>query len=250
MSGTDIRIFSGRDKLGETLAGEMIRFAQAAAREQRPASIALSGGSTPKILFNQVARVAPQEKVNWEYLHFFWGDERCVPPDDSESNYKMAREYLLDHIRVPDSNIHRVHGEADPPGEAVRYAAEIDRIVKKKLGGFPRFDWIFLGMGADGHTASLFPGADTLNVRDQICTPAVHPGSGQRRISLTLPVINRAARISFLVVGEKKQERVAEILEKKSGYEKYPAGRVAPVEGVLEWCLDSEAAGKLRSSEG
>jgi len=206
-------------------------------------TVALSGGHTPKAFFEVLSKPPYKETINWENVVLFWGDERCVPPDDDQSNFKMTELSLLANVEIPASNIHRVLGEEPPEEEAVRYEAEIKDIIPSGEHGFPEFDWIFLGMGADGHTASLFPGAATLQVKDKICVVAEHPETGQKRISVTLPVLNNAARVSFLIVGEEKAPVLKEILECKPQNLSYPASMVHPAHGVLEWYLDRAAAG-------
>jgi len=205
-------------------------------------TVALSGGHTPKAFFQVLAEPPYRDGLPWDKAIVFWGDERCVPPDDDQSNFKMTNDALLSHINIPEANIHRVLGE-NPPGEEVtRYEEEIKRNIPAAGNGFPRFDWIFLGMGEDGHTASLFPGAPTLKERDRICVVATHPETGQKRISITLPVIDNAERVSFLVSGAAKVPVLKEIMEKGSEPLPYPSSMVHPVDGILEWYVDKAAA--------
>lgn len=206
-------------------------------------SIALSGGSTPKILFELLAKNY-SEKMPWGQLEWYWGDERCVPPDDPESNYGMTNSLLLDKVGIPQDNIHRVRGEAPPEKEAIRYADQLKSNLEEKEG-IPRFDLVILGMGDDGHTASIFPHQMELWDSPALCEVATHPESGQRRISLTGKVINNASLVVFLVTGKSKAGPVAEILNGKGKYKSYPASRVNPVPGRLIWMLDEEAASGL-----
>ena len=208
-------------------------------------TVALSGGHTPKAFFEILAEPPYKDGIPWENVVFFWGDERCVPPDNDESNYKMTNLALLSHIDIPESNIHRVLGEDPPTNEALRYAKVIEENVSTGENGFPAFDWIFLGMGDDGHTASLFPGAANLQEKEKICVVAEHPKTGQKRVSITFPVINNAKRVSFLVAGEAKQPVFKEIVEKGSEPLPYPASMVEPENGILEWYLDKAAAPEL-----
>jgi 6-phosphogluconolactonase len=168
-----------------------------------------------------------------------------VAPDHPESNYGMTKDALLNHVSVPDSHVFRIRGEENPQKESSRYSKIIRTVVKNKIHMFPQFDWIFLGLGDDGHTASLFPGADTLREQDKICTVAQHPGTGQKRITLTLPVLNNASRITLLATGISKCKVVKEILQKLNDYQDYPAAMVKPISGVLEWYLDKSAASAL-----
>ena len=169
----------------------------------------------------------------------------CVPPENPESNYLMTRRTLLDKVSIPEANIHRIRGEEDPAAEAARYAKVIAGNVAGGSEGLPAFDWIFLGLGTDGHTASIFPGAGLQPDPLGICAVIRHPETGQERITLTMPVINNAARITFLTSGSGKAGVVKELLEGKDGARAYPASRVNPYQGALEWYLDREAAGEL-----
>ncbi len=202
--------------------------------------VALSGGSTPKIVFDELAS-RQLSKSDWEKVHLYWGDERCVPPDDSESNYRMTVEHLLSKIEIPENNIHRIKGEENPVKEAKRYAEVLQKELPKK-DGFPRFDLVILGLGDDGHTASIFPHEIDLWNADGLCEVAEHPETGQKRITITGKIINHAANIAFLVTGESKVEKVGEIIDKRGGFESYPATLVQPVNGKLFWFLDEPAA--------
>ncbi|MGB6152509.1 MAG: 6-phosphogluconolactonase [Pricia sp.] len=206
--------------------------------------VALSGGSTPKIVFDELA-ARKLSADDWEKVHLYWGDERCVPPDNSESNYKMTVEHLISKIEIPQANVHRVKGENDPAKEAKRYAA----VLKDKLPiveGLPQFDLIILGMGDDGHTASIFPHEIDLWDADPLCEVAEHPETGQKRITITGKVINHAAIVAFLVTGESKAEKVGQIHDQRAGYMTYPAHLVRPNSGKLFWFLDEPAAAEIR----
>jgi len=237
-----ITIFSSPYQLAEKFAEELIIKITERSKTKKPLSVALSGGSTPELLFSVLgdhfSKSAP-----WEYIHFFWGDERCVPPGNPESNYGMARRNLLEKIDIPSSNIHRIRGEDDPEKEASRYSEEIsDCIVKRD--GLPLFDLILLGLGEDGHTASIFPGHKEYFTSDKICEVAVHPETLQKRITLTGRVINNAGYITFLVTGKKKAEIVEKIIKKSSSAINLPASYIVPLYGVLRWFID-EDAGRL-----
>ncbi|MEM6348609.1 MAG: 6-phosphogluconolactonase [Bacteroidota bacterium] len=201
--------------------------------------LALSGGSTPKILFAHLAEHY-QNKISWADLHLWWGDERCVPPDHADSNYRMTKELLIDHVGIPSENVHRVIGEADPTEEAQRYGAEIDRIIPQKVG-LAAFDLIMLGMGSDGHTASIFPHQMELLESKETCVVATHPESGQIRVSLSGPVINNADAVAFLVTGTSKTEKVEAIFSGSEESKIYPAAHIAP-RGELFWFLDEAAS--------
>ncbi|MEL6304432.1 MAG: 6-phosphogluconolactonase [Bacteroidota bacterium] len=202
--------------------------------------VALSGGSTPKLLFDIMAE-SYSEAFPWEKMHFYWGDERCVPPDDKDSNYLMTVTHLFSKVPVPKGNIHRILGENDPHSEAMRYANLLE-INLDRVEGVPQFDLVILGMGDDGHTASIFPHEIELWNSDDHCVVANHPESGQKRVSINGKVINTAKEVAFLVTGGNKAEKVLEILEKKPGYEQYPASLVSPASGKLFWWMDADAA--------
>jgi len=231
------------------LAGQLARDFSATVSEKAASgdsiTVALSGGHTPKAFFEILAEPPYRGDIPWDKVVLFWGDERCVPPDNDESNYKMTNLALLSKIDIPSANVHRVKGEDPPHNEALRYEEEIKEFVSPGGNGFPRFDWIFLGMGEDGHTASLFPGAPTLEEREKICVVATHPETGQKRISVTLPVLDNAKRVSFLVAGELKVPVLRDIMEKGDKPLPYPASMVSPTEGLLEWYLDRAAAPEL-----
>ncbi len=204
--------------------------------------VALSGGSTPKIWFEELVK-NHKDDIDWKKVHFFWGDERCVPPDDEDSNYGMAKKHLLDHISIPEQNVHRILGELIPEEAAELYGEELFEILSQ--GTIPIFDLVILGMGDDGHTASIFPHQIELWDSEKYCVVATHPGSGQRRISLTGKVINGARSVAFLVTGDKKADKVMEILHSKEGSNSYPVSRVSPEKSNLYWFLDKPAASHI-----
>lgn len=226
-------------KNNEAVAEAFADFLQKEIAQVEKINIALSGGSTPKVLFDILAKKYA-DKIRWKKVNFYWGDERCVAPTDEESNYKMADEKLLQHINIPPGNIHRVLGENDPTEEANRYGDLIEANLNLK-GGLPIFDLIILGMGSDGHTASIFPDEIELLEVDKTCAVAVHPESGQRRISLTGKVINTARQVHFLVTGASKNSVVKEIFSKTGNYKNYPAAHIE--DG--EWWMD-ESAGIIK----
>jgi 6-phosphogluconolactonase len=243
----EIKIFETPGKLADHLAIDFQNSIHQAAKFNRNFYVALSGGNTPSLFFKKLASAPYRENIAWQKAHLFWSDERCVLPDHPESNYGMTKINLLDHISVPETNIHRILGEQDPVGEAKRYAQEIKRFLPMGNSGFPRFDWLLLGLGTDGHTASIFPGSDVLEDRKNICAFATHPDTGQKRITLTLPLINHARRVSFLVVGVNKASVVAKILIGTGESKSLPATFVRPVNGILEWYLE-KAAGTMLST--
>ncbi|PWL38555.1 6-phosphogluconolactonase [Flagellimonas aquimarina] len=202
--------------------------------------VALSGGSTPKIVFDVLAEEF-SSKIEWDRIHFYWGDERCVPPTDNESNYKMTVDHLFSKIDVPEQNIHRVLGENDPVSEAMRYSNLLE-INLDKVNAIPQFDLVILGMGDDGHTASIFPHEIELWNSEDHCVVATHPDSGQKRVSINGKVINAAKEVAFLVTGAGKAEKTNAIIKKTEGSEAYPASLVNPNSGNLVWFMDEDAA--------
>jgi 6-phosphogluconolactonase len=212
-------------------------------REEGLQTLALSGGSTPKTWFEVLAEDY-RDTLPWEALRFYWGDERCVPPTHPDSNYGMTREHLLQKVGVAEPQVFRIRGEAPPAQEAARYG-QVLRDTLPESRGWPVLDLVVLGLGEDGHTASIFPHEAHLWDAPQCCAVATHPGSGQQRITLTGGVINQATRVVFLVTGRNKAERVLEITQGLEGSEKYPASLVATGSGRLLWLLDADAAALL-----
>ena len=208
--------------------------------------IALSGGSTPKIVFDELAANF-QDDIDWSHVHLYWGDERCVAPTDGESNYKMTVEHLISKINIPEENIYRIKGEDDSQIESKRYAELLEQQLPK-VDGIPQFDLVILGMGDDGHTASIFPYEIELWDSDKLCEVAVHPDSGQKRVTITGKIINNADNVAFLVTGSSKAQKFTEIKNKAGNYIKYPASLVNPKSERLLWFLDEAAAG-LTSSQ-
>lgn len=202
-------------------------------------TIALSGGSTPKIVFDELAE--KYQDLNWSKFHFYWGDERCVPPTDGDSNYKMTVDHLLSKINIPLENIHRIKGENAPKEEAARYSNVLETQLAME-NGVPQFDLVILGMGDDGHTASIFPHEIELWNATHWCEVATHPDSGQKRVSITGAIINNAKTVAFLVTGDSKKEKVKTIFNHEDGYLQYPASLVAPTSKDLHWFLDASAA--------
>ena len=201
-----------------------------------PVDIYLSGVSTPKLLFKTLAQAPYADAINWKNLHFWWGDDRMVPPSDSESNYGEVQKLLFDHINIPAENIHRIRGENEPHLELKRFEEELSAVIPDGV-----FDWIILGMGADGHTASLFP--NQTNFADEnLAVIAKHPESGQLRISKTAKLIEQAKRITYLVTGEGKAEILKEIQTTPAENLPYPAAKIEAKNGVTEWYLDKAAA--------
>ncbi len=198
-------------------------------------NIALSGGSTPRTVYSFLSEFK-KPYIPWDGIKFFWGDERCVPPDDAESNYLMAKESLLDKIGIANDQVYRIKGENNPEAEKERY----NKIVLSNTSGI--FDLMFLGLGTDGHTASIFPNQMELFNTEQVCAIAVHPVTGQVRITLTGRIINASKKILFLVTGSEKSQILYDIIYQKGAWNKYPASYVRPIDGKVIWILDRKAA--------
>lgn len=238
----EIKIYKDKNEVAEEFSAYFVEKANG----NGVFHVALSGGSTPKIVFDVLAQNFA-DKVDWTKVHFYWGDERCVPPTDDESNYKMTVEHLFSKLNVPEGNINRILGEKNPEGEAMRYANLLE-INLDRVGEVPQFDLVILGMGDDGHTASIFPHQIELWDAADHCVVATHLDSGQKRVSINGKVINTAKEVAFLVTGASKAEKVEAIIEKTEGSEAYPASLVHPTTGKLVWFLDEEAAAQLNQS--
>jgi 6-phosphogluconolactonase len=203
-------------------------------------NIMLSGGNTPKLLFKNIVDCY-SSKIGWEKINFWWGDERCVPPTHKDSNYGMAKEYLIDKILIPGKNIFRIRGEADPKIEAQIYGDLMEELLPKH-NGIPQYDLVYLGIGEDGHTASIFPDNIELFNSNFNCLTTIHPESKQQRISISGKIINNAKNVFVLITGKNKAKTVEEILNHRQESINYPAALVNPVNGKYIWYLDKEAA--------
>ncbi len=240
----DIRIFVDLDALSNAAAALFVETAEQAILRRGGCLIALSGGSTPARLYSLLAEPPYRDQIDWKKVQAFWGDERCVPPDDPESNYRQAYDAFLGRVPIPESNIHRVRGEL-PPEDAARDYAEVLRGFAPAPLDFPRFDLALLGMGEDGHTASLFPHSEVDLPGATAAVTAQYQGRPANRVTLTPSVLNAARRVVFLVSGESKSKTVADVL--KGAYEPFllPAQRIRPSDGELIWLLDGAAASGL-----
>lgn len=220
-------------------ARRFVDSALAAVESQGRFSVALSGGSTPGALYRLLAEPPYREQIPWEAVHLFWGDERCVPPSDPGSNYRLAHETLLAHVPIPPQNVHRVRGELEPEAAARAYERELQDFF---CGPKTRFDLILLGLGSDGHTASLFPASQALDEteRPALAVEAVYEDRPALRVTLTLPVLNSARQVWFLVTGGGKAGIVQAVLKGPPG--RFPAQRIRPTAGQLAWLLDGDAA--------
>ncbi|HEX2935247.1 MAG TPA: 6-phosphogluconolactonase [Bacteroidales bacterium] len=238
------QVFQDAYTTADRLAMDFIRYAEQTMEFREKLYIALSGGSTPQTMFSILAKEYARS-LPWEKLHFFWVDERCVPAESPESNFGNADRLLFSKISIPKENIHPILGKDDPLCEVVRYTGEILAHVPC-VNKFPVFDLIILGMGNDGHTASIFPGQMDLFETNALCSVNEHPETRQKRITLTGKVINNASNVIFLVTGDAKADKVSSIFNNDHLALNYPAHKVKPVNGNLSWYMDSEAAKQLK----
>lgn len=239
----ELEVYDNHQELAWAAALRFAGLAQTHVAESGKFTVALSGGSTPKALFSLLARQPFADSLPWSSIYFFWGDERCVPPDHPDSNFLMASETLLGKVPIPSGNIFRIPTEdGDPEQAAAKYASTLHQFFNSES---PRFDLIFLGMGADGHTASLFPGTIALRIEDQTVAANFVEKFKTHRITLTAKTINQARNVIFLVAGEDKATSLKEVLEGEHQPEKYPSQLIKPVDGNLLWMLDVAAASLL-----
>ncbi len=235
-------IFPTSDELARYAAASFVTRAASAIDARGRFSVALSGGSTPRIIFRQLADEAFARRVNWGAVHIFWSDERCVPPDHPDSNFRLARESLLSPLGVAESNIHRIEGELPPAEAAARYDARLRAFFGDAP---PSFDLIHLGLGEDGHTASLFPGTAALAETEPKVVANDAPQLGATRITFTAPLINAARAVEFFVTGSAKARILREVLTGDDPKYRYPSQMIRPRPGTLAWLVTADAATQL-----
>jgi 6-phosphogluconolactonase len=240
---SDVRVFQDLEFLSNASARIFFDLAVRSIQDRGRFLAALNGGSTPQRLF-QLLAADKGKKMNWNKVHIFWGDERCVPPDDAESSYGLARELLLRHVNIPEGNVHRIEGELGPVAASKAYVQVLKQFASPPLE-WPRFDLVLLGMGEDGHTASLFPGSPVEAVAPAIAVTARYQDRPARRVTLTPPVFNSARLALFMVVGGNKALTLSKVLGDTHQPELYPAQRIRPKDGKLVWLVDEAAAGDL-----
>lgn len=250
-SDAQIRIYRDADELALKAARHFARLADQYCLGSGRFTVALSGGSTPRKMFSLLSADPFLDTVPWASIYFFWGDERAVPPDHADSNYRMARETLFEKAPVPEENIFRIPAELpDPSSAAEKYSATLrefflsdpEATLADPSGYVPRFDMVFLGVGPDGHTASLFPGTDALYVNDRIVVDNYIPKFNAHRITLTAAVINNARNITFVAAGADKAEALRGVLEGVYQPDIYPSQLIRPRNGTLLWMVDEAAA--------
>ncbi len=247
MPNPEINVFTNLEELSRAAAELFVETARSRIGATGNFFAALSGGATPRRLYELLGTSAFSNRIAWPNVHLFQVDERCVPPDHPDSNYRMIREALLVPSRMAPENIHRMAGEHAEASEAARqYALELCRVIPNREGNCPRFDLVFLGMGNDGHTASLFPGSPALEERDRWVCPSSPGAGGLPRITLTYPVLNATAQIVFLVSGSEKAATLQRVLEGPAQSHLLPAQGISPANGHLVWYVDEAAASRLQ----
>lgn len=239
----EIRIFKNVEELSRDAAAMFAAHAARSIGERGQFLVALNGGGTPARLFQLLAS-DHGDKLDWINIYIFWGDERLVPAEDPESSYGQAQQLFLSHVQIPENNIHPINGGLNPTDAAADYANTLKSFAAPPLE-FPRFDLVYLGMGEDGHTASIFPGSALDVTAPVVAVTAHYQDRPAQRVTLTPPVFNQARRIAFMVTGERKARTLAEVLSTRYNPELYPAQRIEPENGRVTWLVDEDAASRL-----
>lgn len=235
----NIKVSQTKDELHEQFAQWLIE----ESAEKSVINIALAGGDAPMELYDWLS-LKHKQTIPWNKFNFYFGDERCVPPADADSNYKMAMQHLLEPLGISADHIFRIRGEDDPDQEATRYG-ELLASSLPLVDELPQFDIVLLGMAEDGHTASIFVDQIELIMAPEICVASIHTETGQKRVTLSGSVIDNASHVAFIVTGSEKSEKVKEILHRQGDFQKYPAFHITAAEGELTWYLDIAAAALL-----
>ncbi len=243
MNDYSLRIFADIESLSQWAAQKIVEKSRDAISARGQFLLVLNGGGTPRRLFELLGSDF-RGKIDWSKTHIFWGDERCVPPEDKESNYGQARGTFLTRVDVPESNIHRVKGELEPSEASKDYSFVLKRFASSPLD-WPRFDLVLLGMGEDGHTASLFPGSPVNDIEPVIAVTGHYQGRPANRVTLTPAVLNSARTILFMVTGANKAEVLSRVLSKGRDPKQLPAQRIDSKDGEVFWLVDEAAASKI-----
>jgi 6-phosphogluconolactonase len=242
IANPEITVFPDKAAFIAGAAAFMVERAVEALAERGHWTVALAGGGTPRPIYARLAEAGYAQRIDWNRVHVFFGDERCVPPDDPRSNYRMAHEALLDHVPLPPGNVHRVRGEDDPALAALAYEQAIQRLFRTMAP--PAFDLICLGMGDNGHTASLFPGTASLREQTRWVAPQYVEVMQTWRVTMTTPLLNAARHVAFFVEGAGKAEMLQRVLHGPYDPDVLPAQMIQPVSGQLHWLVDAAAAGQ------
>jgi 6-phosphogluconolactonase len=238
-----VLLFDDAESLARAAAARVAELARESTEARGRFTLALSGGSTPRRVYELLAGGEFRDNIDWPNVHVFFGDERMVPPDHAESNYRMASEALLSRVPVPTENVHRIDGVGDAAANASAYEREMRGLFGDAV--WPRLDLVLLGMGDDGHTASLFPGTVALSEDRLWVAPNWVEKLGAWRVTLTAPAINAARHVAFLVTGKGKAERLREVLKGDRDPSRLPSQLIRPHDGTLEWFVERDAAGHL-----
>lgn len=240
---SNIRILENAEGVARTAANCFVDIAESSISAQGQFSVALAGGSTPRRTYELLATEEHRNRIAWPKVHIFFGDERCVPPTDATSNYRMAEEAMISLLPIPSQNIHPMAGEGDAVANASLYESDLQTFFDE--ASWPRFDLVLLGMGNDGHTASLFPGTRALSEREAWVLANWVEKLNAYRITLTPPAINHAANVVFLITGAGKTKSLLHVLRGARDPQKLPAQLIQPIDGSLLWLVDEAAAGDL-----
>jgi len=247
MGAAELRILENGDELAREAADFVVWSGEQAVKSAGTFRLALCGGATPKALYVLLAGSALAGRLDWRRVALFFGDERCVPPDHADSNFRMANDTLLGPLNIPRDRVFRMRGEDEPEQAAGQYEGSLRKEFGVSAPAWPRFDLILLGLGDDGHTASLFPGTPALNERRRLVVPNQSPQGVRQRLTFTVPLINQAHAVVFLVSGMGKARALKAVLEDRTADgSRVPAKLVQPTEGRLIWFLDHAAAAELR----
>lgn len=245
----DVVIYPDSDTLSHEAAQHIVRIAQEAIVTHGRFTFALSGGSTPRELYSLLGSEPYRSQIDWALVELFWSDERCVPPESEESNYHMAQQVLISKVPIPANQVHRMPADlSDHDTAALAYSREMQSTFG--TDGVPNFDLIQLGMGPEGHTASLFPHQPSLHEQQRLVMPVVVPKPPPPRLTFTPRILNAARHVLFLVTGAEKADAVQAVLEGHYQPDEYPAQIVQPVKGEVTWMLDKAAASKLKKNYG
>ena len=245
--GSLVTVYRDAADLEQNAAEEIANVMKAAINDRGVCMVALSGGETPRQIYGRLGRDPLKDRVNWKLVHLFFSDERCVPPDDSQSNYDMVERSLLSWIDIPLHNVHRIKGELAPSLAAQEYENELKSTLGDTQG---RLDLLLLGIGEDGHIASIFPGTDAVDEQSALVLPVKTPNQNIQRVTLTFPILNSAREIRFLVSGKRKSSIVQRVIGTSKPTKDLPATMVRPVNGNLRWLIDNEAASQIDPTTG
>jgi 6-phosphogluconolactonase len=241
----ELRVYRDAATVAQAVADLFARSAGLAQADRGAFRVALSGGNTPRAAYELLAQQPLCDEISWSDVFIYFGDERCVPPDDEQSNYLMAEKAFLGSVPIPRANVHRIRGEADPGQAANEYAS----ILRADMGNAPQFDLVMLGLGPDGHTASLFPGTPPETENEALVRAVYAKSQLAWRVTITPRVINLARTVLFAVTGAEKAQILADVYEGPLDPVKYPAQIVRPASGQLLWYVDELAAGMLKATD-